>query len=165
MVVTYCWAYNCTMDFCLREARVQEKNTTVDWFSFCREVCIVWLLRNPMTVGGYDANGQPETVEFDESYFLKLKHHRGLPGPQLWVFGGIERTSGNCFLVPVANRDANTLLALIRRLILPGTDIISDGWASYVNIPQILGETTLTELKTRPSPLWIPWTQCCGQGV
>ena len=46
----------------------------------------------------------------------------------VWVFGGIERGSKKCFLVP---RTAATLLPIIHKYILPGTKIMSDCWKSY----------------------------------
>ncbi len=45
-----------------------------------------------------------------------------------WVFGGVERETGKCFLIPVERRDKDTLLAVIKEWILPGTLIISDCW-------------------------------------
>ena len=51
-----------------------------------------------------------------------------------WVFGGVERGSGKCFLVPVKKRNAATLLPLIHEYILPGTTIYSDKWAAYNKI-------------------------------
>jgi transposase-like protein len=50
------------------------------------------------------------------------------------VFGGVERDSGRCFLVPVDRRDAATLLPLIYEYIAPGTTIYSDKWAAYNKI-------------------------------
>ena len=50
------------------------------------------------------------------------------------VFGGVERGSGRCFLVPVEKRDAATLLPLIHEYIAPGTTIYSDKWAAYNKI-------------------------------
>ena len=44
-----------------------------------------------------------------------------------WGFGGIERVSGECFLVEVQQRDANTLLPLIAQFIRPGSIVYSSG--------------------------------------
>jgi hypothetical protein len=52
------------------------------------------------------------------------------------VFGGIERDSGNCFLVPVLNGRAKTLLPIINSHILPETTIISACWAAYSRISE-----------------------------
>ena len=32
---------------------VDNKKTVIDWFSFCRDVCSHWLLRNPFQIGKY----------------------------------------------------------------------------------------------------------------
>ena len=70
-------------------------------------------------------------VEIDESKFGRRKYNRGRQVDGHWVFGGIERVSGECFLVEVqcsATRDANTLLPLIAQYICPGSIVYSDEW-------------------------------------
>ena len=56
----------------------------------------------------------------------------------MWVFGGIERVSKKKFIVPLhkdgQDRSANTLIPLIKKFILPGSVIISDGWSAYNTI-------------------------------
>jgi len=49
----------------------------VDWFNFIRDVCAEDLRRNPVRLGGIGQEGQPRTVEVDESCFFKRKYHRG----------------------------------------------------------------------------------------
>ena len=56
-------------------------------------------------------------IEIDESKFGRRKYNRGRQVDGHWVFGGIERVSGECFLVEVQQRDANTLLPLIAQYI------------------------------------------------
>ena len=48
----------------------------------------------------------------------------------------VERGTGSrkVVIIPVATRDADTLLRIIREWILPGTTIYSDGWAAYGGI-------------------------------
>ena len=53
------------------------------------------------------------------------------------VFGGIYCGSKKCFLVEEERRDVETLLQLIEQWILPGTHIMSDGWAAYNQIEHI----------------------------
>jgi len=48
-----------------------------------------------------------------------------------WVFGGVERESGETFLVPVPDRTADTLMTVIHDWIDPGTTVISNSWAAY----------------------------------
>ena len=59
------------------------------------------------------------------------KYFRGKRVEGQWVFGGVERDSHKCFLEPVEDRTAETLIQLIKDWILPGTTIISDCWKSY----------------------------------
>ena len=62
------------------------------------------------------------------------KYFRGKRVEGQWVFGGVERDSHKCFLEPVEDRTAETLIQLIKDWILPGTTIISDCWKSYNRI-------------------------------
>jgi len=72
--------------------------------------------------------GIGEVVEIDESKFGRRKSHRGHQVEGQWVFGGYERGSGDCFLIPVEGRSAETLVRIIEEWIKPGTMIISDCW-------------------------------------
>jgi hypothetical protein len=53
-----------------------------------------------------------------------------------WVFGGVERESGKTFFVPVPDRSAETLMAVIRDWIVPGTTDISDCWEAYCDLEE-----------------------------
>ncbi|KCZ75002.1 hypothetical protein H311_04027, partial [Anncaliia algerae PRA109] len=49
-----------------------------------------------------------------------------------WVFGGVERTpERRCFLFVVEKRDATTLNEIIKKCVLPGSIVITDGWKGY----------------------------------
>jgi hypothetical protein len=43
----------------------------------------------------FKIGGPGKVVEIDESKFGRRKHHRGHPVKGQWVFGGVERESGN----------------------------------------------------------------------
>jgi hypothetical protein len=104
-------------------------HTVADWGMFCREVMLVYLECNSSKIGGPN-----KTVEIDESKFGRRKYHRGHPVKGQWVFGAVERESGQTFLVPVQDRTAYTLLAIIRDWIEPGTRVIFDCWGAYNNL-------------------------------
>jgi len=70
--------------------------------------------------------GPNKTVKIDESKFGWRKYHRGHPVKGQWVSDGVERESGGTFLVPVKDRTANTLMAIICDWIEPSTTVISD---------------------------------------
>lgn len=50
-----------------------------------------------------------------------------------WVFGivSLEHTPARGYFQVVERRDAATLLPIIQRCLLPGTDVHSDDWAAY----------------------------------
>ena len=128
----YCFSQDFPQNVTMAEADIPRGNTVVDWFNFCREDIGVFLERHATEIGGFG-----EIVEIDETKYFHRKYHRGQWRDGHWVFGGVERGSGRCFLVEVLNRTAATLEAEILRHILPGTRIMSDGWAAYRNIPQL----------------------------
>uniref|UniRef100_A0A6P7FY78 Uncharacterized protein LOC114335408 n=1 Tax=Diabrotica virgifera virgifera TaxID=50390 RepID=A0A6P7FY78_DIAVI len=99
--------------------------TIVDWCNFCREVCTRYLQEHPVEIKGFDENGQPITVEIDESYFFPRKYNRGAYRPGRWIFGAVERNSGKLFVIPVAAKSEEILLPIISRMILPGSIILS----------------------------------------
>ena len=74
-------------------------------------------------------------VEIDESEFGKRKYHKGRRKDGIWVFGGIERDSRNCFLSSVEDRNAETLVPIIKEHVL-GTTIISDCWKAYSRLEE-----------------------------
>ncbi|KYN06977.1 hypothetical protein ALC62_02062 [Cyphomyrmex costatus] len=100
--------------------------TVVDWFNFCREVCVYWADKHSSKLGGPGC-----TVKIDEAKIGHRKYNRGRLLKGNWIFGGFERESKKIFIMPVENRSEETLLACIKYWIMPGTTIISDCWKSY----------------------------------
>ncbi len=73
--------------------------------------------------------------EIDESVFsVRHKHHRGHYTRQVWVFGDVNRESGQFVLRVVRNRRRVTLVPIIRRYIPQGCRIDSDTWAAYATL-------------------------------
>jgi len=111
------------------EEHCLSSSTVADWGMFCRETMLVFM------AGCSEKLGDPnKIVEVDESKFGRRKYHRGHPLKSQWVFGGVERESGRTFLVPVPDRTTDTLVAIIRDWIEPGTTAISDCWGAYRNL-------------------------------
>ena len=97
-----------------------------DWCSFSREVVFAWSVAQQDKIGGVG-----EIVEIDESKFGKRKYNVGRVIEGQWVFGGFCRNTRSCFVVPVENRNRETLLAIIKDRIVPETTVISDCWKAY----------------------------------
>ncbi|KAM7284651.1 hypothetical protein ISCGN_001745 [Ixodes scapularis] len=138
MKIIYLWCQNLPCAIIQRETDVASKTIT-DWTSLCREVVVNAVFTHSEMIGG-----EGVTVELDESMFMRRKYHRGYLSPGQWVFGGVERGSGCCFLVPVETRDAKTLLGLIAKWVRPGTRIITDCWAGYRKLADDARFTHLT---------------------
>ena len=103
------------------------KNTTVQWNGYMREIVVSDLLqRRSAKIGGIG-----KIVEVDESLFSKRKNNAGRVLPQQWIFGGICRETNASFLVTVENRSAETLLKMIAENVEQGSTIISDCWRGY----------------------------------
>ncbi|RUS85680.1 hypothetical protein EGW08_006556 [Elysia chlorotica] len=98
-------------------------------FRIKKDVCSWWLLNNPYQIGGPGLN-----VEIDESLVARRKNEVGRVVQQRWVFGGICRETGRGFLVLIPNKEADTLLPLVRDHIAPGSIVHSDGLRSYNGI-------------------------------
>ena len=87
----------------------------VDWKNFYRDIACEYYIDQPVLlgVGGTD-------IDIDETVISRRKYNRGrLVVDQQWFFGGIERQSSRCFIVPVQNRSAATLLPIIEHHVAP----------------------------------------------
>ncbi|GFT37566.1 putative transposase-like protein [Trichonephila clavipes] len=78
------------------------KNTVVDWYMFCREVCMLACVKESEKLGGVG--------EIDESLFGKMKYGKGRRVNGKWVFGGVQRESNKCFFRVVESRTKEELL-------------------------------------------------------
>ena len=87
-----------------------------------------WFLANATPLGGPGV-----IVEIDEAKFGKRKYHRGNYRAGMWVLGGVDRNTNQCFLISCPNnrRGAEVLLPLIERWVLPGSIVYTDEWGGY----------------------------------
>jgi hypothetical protein len=105
------------------------ETTVVDWFNFCRDVCNWKVDLNNLQIGGPSLK-----VEIDESLLFKRKYNRGRITAQQWFFGGYCTAQKRGFLLPVASRDAATLVPLIQKHVASGSRIHSDQWGAYTHL-------------------------------
>ena len=109
----------------------------------CRLTAANFMHQNPELtyIGGTDAAGNSITVQVDETCCGKMKHHRGKPKPHTWVVGGVEtktetHKTSRSFALTVPKRDKATLIPVLKAKIAPESRIWTDGWASYMSLPQ-----------------------------
>ena len=93
------------------EAEICNK-TAIDRYNFARDVCTQYFIDHPAIIGGPGVK-----IETDDSKFGRHKYNRGRVVDGHWVFGGMQRISGKCFLDEVKHRDAATLLPIIQQCI------------------------------------------------
>lgn len=85
-----------------KQADIGVSASLTDWASFSQ------VLFDSLVIYKAKIGGPGKTVEMDESKFGKRKYNRGHRVEGLWVFGGIERETGQCFMVPVEQRNQDT---------------------------------------------------------
>lgn len=122
--ITYDWLAGQPIGQCRHERRVSS-STVISWYHYCREVVEDYCYRNKSMLGGKDV-----VVEIDEKKYGRKKIKKEVSIPR-WVFGGVEKDSGKIFLVTVDDRSEETLLAVIKDWIIPGSTIITDTFKSY----------------------------------
>ena len=114
--------------------QIDTDHTIPDWFNFHRDLCTDWVRANQQPIGG-----PGHVVQIDESVIARSRGQRVRPFPLRWVFGAIDTTTHDAFLVEVPRRDAATLLPIIQQQVLPGTTVWSDQWQAYRQITQQTG--------------------------
>ena len=105
--------------------------TLIDWYNFCRDVCLEILLADNRKIGG-----QGHIVEIDESQSRKNKYHKGRLVDGVGVFRGIDRTTRETFFKTVEDWSAETLLPIILENVHPDMTIISDCRKAYSRLQE-----------------------------
>jgi LSD1 subclass zinc finger protein len=134
-----CWKWlgDATQKEIIREVDVERK-VLIRFFMKLRRCCENFIMHNPVMLGGNNI-----VINLDESLFRhKPKYHRGrLTKHELWVFGVADTsfTPAHIYLELVEDRSAATLLPIVKRVLRHNSIVISDDWASYRRIDEILG--------------------------
>ena len=116
------WTRQLEIKECALQANIGS-TAAVNLNHFWSEVCLAATEKISEPIGGPGS-----IVEIDESKFGKRKHNRGHHVEGQWVFGGVDRATGSCFMACVERRNEDTLLPLIQKYIRPQSIIISDCW-------------------------------------
>eukprot|EP00644_Phytophthora_capsici_P017114 jgi/Phyca11/61705/gw1.48.362.1 len=97
MKLTLCQALRLMFAWCMRAPQPQaahmakvSENTASSWYADCRVLCSKELLNGEFKIGG-----EGHIVEIDEtSLKKKSKYGRGRTYKEFWLFGGVDRTTG-----------------------------------------------------------------------
>ncbi|XP_065652863.1 uncharacterized protein LOC136080179 [Hydra vulgaris] len=129
--ITYIWTRSAgksrglSVEDIQKDLEIGSNKTVVDWNQFCRDIAVTYFLNNRVQLGGPGS-----IVEIDESLFSRRKYNRGRIKEDQWIFGAYDIATKEGLLIPVAHRDAATILPIIIQWIRPGTEIWSDMWAA-----------------------------------
>lgn len=98
------------------------------YYKFCREACAIRLLND---LAEAKLGGPGNVVEIDESLIVKRKYHRGrvLRRQNIWIVGGIDRTTRRAFACLTKHRDRDTLFAILTHFIEQGIS-----YSHYINL-------------------------------
>jgi transposase-like protein len=138
MALVYAFANKMSEKQAIRESKMGDvttsSETVVDWYGFCREVCMDALDRK------YDEGeigGPGHVVEIDECKIGRRKNHAGRVIDGHWILGMIDHDGGfRLEICPENKRDKETLLALILKHVAPDTTIMTDCWKGYNDLDQ-----------------------------
>ncbi|GFU86989.1 uncharacterized protein TNCV_486001 [Trichonephila clavipes] len=149
LLVNRYWFGRCMNDFVVQEMKLN-KNTVVDWYMCCREVCMASVMNESIAIGGTGTY-----VEIYENKFGKLKSGR-MDVNGSWVFCGIERETKKYFFRVVEQRSKEDLFLVLEQWVLPGSTIISDLWRVYdclsdEDFVNLKDEHSLTYIVSDPS--------------
>ena len=126
--VTYFWVKELPNKTTEEECAISNKSI-VDWYYFCREVCAT-IIEEKLEVW-------VRLLRLTNPNLVSVNTTRGRRVDGVWVFGGIDRRTRQCFLVTVEDRSEATLIPIIQKYIKPGTTIMSDCWKAYRKLEQL----------------------------
>lgn len=126
-----------------RELNIAQ-NTVIEWYNFCREICLEIMLKRDEKIGGLG-----KVIEFYDFKFEKVKYLKGNCFNGDFIFFGIEKGDQpkHCFLKVLQDKSRETLIALITRNIKRNTKVSWD----YCKAHECLGDSGLEYLQSNYS--------------
>jgi transposase-like protein len=124
--------------------------TITNFYCHFRRLVTSALLEEDQIIGGPGVE-----VEIDETKLGKRKYNRGHRVDGVWVVVGIERGHNEkIFLVPVENRNAETIRHIVERHVLPGSIVFTDYWKGYSHLEDFgLEHLKVNHSKTFKDPI------------
>ena len=128
LILTYTFAHKFSYEQAINECNISDSDTTIsretvsNWYSYCREICVIALDREYANQGKIGGDGH--LVEIDEMKLGRRKYHRGRVVEGSWIFGLIDRDTKDFRLeiCPANKRDEKTLLKLIQKHVEKGNN-------------------------------------------
>ena len=155
--ILYCWAHECSVDYTAHECSVSQ-NTVTNYFQAFRMACKHYIENETI----FKIGGPGYNVEIDETIMSKRKNNSGRVLPEIWVFGGVCRETGERFALQVPDRSAMTLIPIIQKYVAPFSTIHTDCWKSYntlSTLPQFYIHKTVNHSKNFIDPVTGSHTQ------
>ncbi|XP_017487717.1 PREDICTED: uncharacterized protein LOC108376054 [Rhagoletis zephyria] len=132
----YCFVENFTREMILRQDYVKEGKTLssatiTDWYSYCREVVVIYQLDHQEATG--KIGGPGKIVQIDKSEFGKRKLNKGRGVEGHWVLGMIQDGSEDLRLEVCPDNciSENILIPLIKKHVAEGSIIRTDFFSAH----------------------------------
>jgi ISXO2-like transposase domain len=134
MLFFYCWTLKLSVEQTATMLGISE-HTIIDWNNLTREVCSLRFANETNPQLGEIGR----VVQIDESVIYRPKYNRGhaVSEPTKWIFAMYDVDKKVGAIEFVQNRSAETLLPIIKKYVIPGTEIHSDQWSAYAGISSI----------------------------
>ncbi|XP_046141561.1 uncharacterized protein LOC114882236 [Osmia bicornis bicornis] len=119
------------------DQEVLSTDTIAAWFRYCREMIVDHVCKmqaGKPKLGGIDEGGSAIVVQIDEAKFGKRKYNRGRIIDGHWVLGMVDTSTNDCRMVVVHDREAATLIPLIKENVAAGSEIHTDSFRSYMGL-------------------------------
>jgi transposase-like protein len=126
------WLQGESRNATVRSTKVN-KETVTTWFMAFRELVASSLRETSEKIGG-----EGTVVQVDETKLGKRKFHCGHRVEGVWVVCGIEMGTAErrAFCVQVETRDNETLHDVIRKNVIEGSEVWTDGWKGYCGVSE-----------------------------
>jgi transposase-like protein len=109
--------------------------TVTNFYGYFRQLVTQSLTEEDQVIGGPGIE-----VELDETKLGKRKYNRGHRVEGVWVVVGVERTGqGKVFVLPVENRNAETLTRIVATHVAEGSIVNTDCWRGYSGLVELAG--------------------------
>ena len=137
LLITHCFAHRQSYELTKIESSLGDHSlssrTIRDWFSYCREICMISMANKYQQRG--KIGGPGHIVQIDECQ-IGRKYHLGQAVEGDWILGmiDVETNEVRMAVCPNNRRDSNTLYQLIAEHVELTSTIQTDAWRGYYGL-------------------------------